>query len=333
MEIQAVLNEVRRLAPEGLQAGWDNSGVQVPGVDGTVSKVAVALEPTPAMVRQCLDWGAGLVVTHHPLYMKPKAPLGGAYLDVLRACIKADTWLYAAHTSLDCAPGGPAFWLGDDLGLSDRKLLEPNVSSTPVEVSFYAEKPLGREDGERWADRESVHSVSQLGTGEVRVIVEKDVWPSIAEAIAFGQGERPEFYVRELAAPKADTGFGEIGSLPEAVPFAAFMERLHELTGRKVMSVCGPKPESVSTVAYCGGSGSGLAARAAGADVFVTGDMKYHPAVDAAAELGLCIVDAGHFSIEEEMMRRFAVSLGEALSGVTVRFFEGADPFEWSVAP
>lgn len=333
MEIQAVLKKVRALAPEELQAGWDNSGVQIPGVEGAVQKVAVALEPTPEMIRQCLDWGAGLVVTHHPLYMKPKAPTGGAYLEVLRSCIRADAWLYAAHTSLDCAPGGPAFWLGDDLGLEGRRLLESNVTSTPVEVSFYAEKPLGREDGERWADREGVHSVSQLATGEVRLVVERDIWPSIADAIAFGQGERPEFYVRELTEPRTDTGFGEIGTLPEPMAFPAFMERLHRLTGRKVLATCGPRPERVCSVAYCGGSGSGLAGRAKAADVFITGDMKYHPAVDAAAELGLCIVDAGHFSIEEEMMRRFAASLSEQLDGATVRFFEGADPFEWSVAP
>ncbi|WP_018124426.1 Nif3-like dinuclear metal center hexameric protein [Desulfovibrio oxyclinae] len=332
MEIQAVLKNVRWLAPEELQSGWDNSGVQVSGVADKADKVAVTLEPTPEAVTRCLEWGASLVVTHHPLYMKPKAPTGGAYLDVLRALIRADAWLYAAHTSLDSAPEGPAFWLGDDLDLQNRRVLEPGTVTTPIEVSFYAPTPLGREDGERWADRDGVHSVSQSAAGEVRLIVERDAWPFVAEAIAFGQGERPEFYVRELVEPRTVAGLGEMGELPEELAFDDFLQRLHGLTGRRYLPHCGPRPEMVRTVAYCGGSGSSLAHRAAGADVFITGDMKYHPAVDAGTEGSVCIIDAGHFSIEEEMMRRFAAELGAALEGVEVRFFPGDDPFRWSVA-
>lgn len=333
MKIQDVLKIVRQMAPEELQAGWDNSGVQIPGVCQDVESVAVTLEPTPEALGRCVEWGAGLVVTHHPLYMKPKAPTGGGYLDVLRTCLVNDVWLYAAHTSLDCAPDGPAFWLGNALNLDERRILERNASFSPVEVSFYAEKPIGRQDGELWAEWEGVHSVSQSAAGEVRLVVEQDVWPAVADAIAFGQGSRPEFYVRELMAPRRDTGFGEQGVLPESMPFDAFMTRLHELTGRKVLAVSGSKPETVKTVAYCGGSGSSLVGRATGADIFVTGDMKYHPAVDAAADGAPCIVDAGHFSIEEEMMRRFAEDLKGRLDGMTVRFFEGVDPFTWSVAP
>ena len=66
---------------------------------------------------------------------------------------------------------------------------------------------------------------------------------------------------------------------------------------------------------------------AAGADVYVTGDPKYHQA--QAVPPGKCILDVGHFSLEEVMMRRFAADLAGSLgpNGPAMRFFPGNDPF------
>ncbi|WP_041915812.1 Nif3-like dinuclear metal center hexameric protein [Pseudodesulfovibrio mercurii] len=326
MKIQDILAIFRNLAPEGNQSSWDNSGVQVAGSAAETGKVAVTLEPTPAAVGRCLDWGAGAIITHHPLYLKPKAPNAESmYLDVLRAVVRSGSWLYAAHTSLDTRPGGPAFWLGEELGLTGGRLLEVEHGSAPVEASFYCDEPISREAADIWADHDGVHSVAQSRTGEVRVVCDEPQWRGLADKIEFSLGRRPLFYLRSLTAPVSEVGFGEAGELPEPLAFEAFMARLAGLIEREVLMIAGPRPETVRTVAYCGGSGTSLIERAAGAgaDVFVTGDMKYHPAV----ETPVCVVDVGHFSLEEEMMRRFAVELGEALPDAEVRFFPGEDPF------
>ena len=326
MKIKDIFAIFKDLAPEENQSSWDNSGVQVAGSMAETDKVAVTLEPTPTAVSRCIEWGAGAVITHHPLYMKPKAPSAESmYLDVLRSVIPAGGWLYAAHTSLDTRPGGPAFWLGEELGLTGKRLLEVEHGRAPVEASFYCEEPISREAADIWANHDGVHSVSQSRTGEVRLICDEPHWRSVADKIEFSMGKRPLFYLRSLTAPVSQVGFGEVGELDEPVPFAAFMDRLAGLIQRDALMIAGPKPESVRTVAYCGGSGTSLIERAAraGADVFVTGDMKYHPAV----ETPVCVVDVGHFSLEEEMMRRFAQELGEAMPGAEVRFFPGEDPF------
>ncbi|MUM77230.1 Nif3-like dinuclear metal center hexameric protein [Pseudodesulfovibrio sp. F-1] len=329
MKIKDVLGEIRALAPEDGQSAWDNSGVQVAGTLVETDKVAVCLEPAPDMVGACLDWGAGAVVTHHPLYMKPVS-LGapGRVLDVARRVMVEGAWLYAAHTSLDVRPGGPAFWLGSELGLRDALPLEKVHARCPVEASFYLDEPISRATADIWSRRESIHSVSQSGTGEVRVVCDEADWPSVAEAIVFAVGSRPVFYLRKLCAPCDAVGFGEVGDLPEPMDFEAFSARLDGLLpahARGYWTVSGPRPGHVARVAYCGGSGAGLAAEAAraGADLFITGDMKYHAAVEA----GVCVLDVGHFSLEEEMMRRFALELSGRLSGVEVRFFPGSDPF------
>lgn len=326
MKTQDILAIFKKLAPEENQSSWDNCGVQIAGTAGDSDKVAVTLEPTPAAIKRCLEWGAQVIVTHHPLYMKPKAPNGeGMYMDVLREVIGAGAWLYSAHTSLDTRPDGPAFWLGRELGIENGKLLEIETGYAPIEASFYSEEPISREAADIWANADGVHSVSQSRTGEVRLVCEEDQWNSVADKIEFSMGRRPLFYLRTLTAPRREVGFGEVGDLPETMEWNDFLSKLDKLVQRDALLISGPQPKTVNRVAYCGGSGSTLIGKAAkaGADVFITGDMKYHPAV----ETPICVIDAGHFSLEEEMMRRFAAELIEELDGTDVRFFDGEDPF------
>jgi putative NIF3 family GTP cyclohydrolase 1 type 2 len=105
-----------------------------------------------------------------------------------------------------------------------------------------------------------------------------------------------------------------------------------------VARLIGDPERIIRRVAVCTGSGSSLledAARA-GADLYSTGDMKYHDALTLQSrQSGSCsnfcpmsILDIGHFSLEEEMMRRFALQLEQELEGVTVTFLPGRDPFQ-----
>jgi len=330
MKIKDILSTLNALAPVANQSGWDNCGVQVSGLRSDVAKIAVALEPTPATIGRCLEWGARMIVTHHPLYMKPKAPVGDSmYTRTLRQLMGADAWLYAAHTSLDTAPGGPALWLGKELRLENGRYLEVEKGYAPLEVSFYNEAPITREAADIWANHNGVHSVGQNRTGEVRIVCDEPAWSRVADAIEFSLGKRPLFYVRTLTAPRTEVGFGEVGTLPKPMAWAEFVAVLEPLIDRDAWMVAGPQPETVTTVAYCGGSGASLidTAARAGADVLITGDMKYHPAV----ETPICVIDVGHFSLEEEMMRRFALDLGAELGGVDVQFFKGEDPFRFHV--
>ncbi len=259
MNITVLLTILDEIAPPALAAAWDNCGVQVAGLARDITRVAVALDPQPETVAACLDFGAEFVLTHHPLYLTPKAPkVEGEYVRVLRLVLGKGAWLFAAHTTLDAVPGGPAFWLGRELGLTGTRVLEPCP---------------GFEAG-----------------------------PGVP-------------------------GFGEVGELPEPLTVTALAQRLSALTGREVIQVIGPRPERVRTVAYCGGSGGDLIGLAAGmkADAYVTGDVKYHQALMAET----LVFDVGHFSLEEEMVRRLAQDLSGRLGpqGVEVRFFPGRDPY------
>jgi dinuclear metal center YbgI/SA1388 family protein len=96
------------------------------------------------------------------------------------------------------------------------------------------------------------------------------------------------------------TGFGRVGRLKEGTTFEGFIDHLLVTMDLAAVRVAGVIPEQVETVAVCGGSGSELAMSAAeaGAQVFVTGEVKHSNARWAEDE-GFCVVDAGHFSTEK----------------------------------
>jgi len=122
------------------------------------------------------------------------------------------------------------------------------------------------------------------------------------------------------------SGIGFSGRLSEALPYSEFCRILAAALGKDSWQACGPKPAQVFRVACCPGAGGSLLADAAGAgaDVFITGDIKYHTALEAVHR-GLHVLDVGHFILEEEMMRRFAGELAAALP-LPVRFIPGRDP-------
>jgi dinuclear metal center YbgI/SA1388 family protein len=123
-------------------------------------------------------------------------------------------------------------------------------------------------------------------------------------------------------------GLGLIGDLRQPLPAQEFRAALAQALRIPSWTCCGDWPDTVARVAYCPGSGMSLAPEAfdAGADVFISGDLKYHQAQDLEAR-GL-VLDVGHFCLEERMMRRWSQDLSRSLgeAGPEIRFFEGHNP-------
>ncbi len=126
MNIRQALELIEQIAPTALQAEWDTSGIQIAGRKEEVHRLAVMLDPLPETVAQALDWGADFILSHHPLALKPKLPSTlDSFHQILRMTLCADAWLYAAHTSLDTNPDGPAAWLARELELTECTVIEP----------------------------------------------------------------------------------------------------------------------------------------------------------------------------------------------------------------
>ncbi len=303
--------------------------MQVAGHDADAASLAVCLDPTPAAIAAALDLGADVILSHHPLSMSPRA------LDTLddhhavaSAVLARGAWLYAAHTSLDANPEGPVGWLARELALAAPVVLEPTLRQERLTRCIVT----GGAPSSRWAGLPGVLACRVLGNTVV-LSCEADAWPAIRTAILADAANSlktgphpPVFLPAEPELPTRVFGFGLVGDLPAPLEFSAFVQRLQGLAGRTHCHVSGPVPAPaiVRRVGYCTGSGSSLAdaAFARGADVFVTGDVKYHTALEARG----CLLDVGHFALEEEMMRRFADNLRSALPGLPVHFLPSSDP-------
>lgn len=125
-------------------------------------------------------------------------------------------------------------------------------------------------------------------------------------------------------------GFGQAGILSAPMSLevlATFLSRHISLDHARL---CGPRAASIRSLAYCPGSGSSLiaAARDAGAEIFISGDIRYHSALDAE----ICVLDVGHHSLEEEMMRRFSQDLAASIAPCRVVFVASRSPF-YSIPP
>lgn len=122
-------------------------------------------------------------------------------------------------------------------------------------------------------------------------------------------------------------GLGFVGDLHTDMPYQDFCTLLAQAVEKNNWRSSGPLPEKVRRVGCCPGSGADMAeeAKALGADVYITGDARYHMALD----FKINVIDIGHFQVEEIMMRKFAELLQTQLGGVQVSFIPGKDPFNF----
>ena len=123
--VRSILDRLSTLAPQGYKESWDNVGLLCGRADQPVSRVMVALDPFLPVALEAADFGAQLLVTHHPLLFSAKSvtdqdPIGQTLLFL----IEHQMSLICMHTNLDSAPGGVNDCLASALGLQDTAVLE-----------------------------------------------------------------------------------------------------------------------------------------------------------------------------------------------------------------
>ena len=122
-----ILEFVENLAPRYMKMDWDNVGLLCGSKKTPVTKILVALDPFEAVCQEAAQWGADLIVTHHPLIFHPLKAVTdetevGRCIQLL--CANGISAINA-HTNLDCAPEGVNRRLAELLGLSDIEVVSP----------------------------------------------------------------------------------------------------------------------------------------------------------------------------------------------------------------
>jgi dinuclear metal center YbgI/SA1388 family protein len=337
---------------------WDAVGLVCGDPDEPVERVLLAVDPVPATVAEAIEVGAQLLVTHHPLLLAgvhgvPADDPKGA---LVHRMIRAGVAHFVAHTNADVARPGVSDALAQCLGIADTDPLDAGASEAhdklvvfvPVAdagalIDALAAAGAGRlGDYDRcawWTEGTgtfrplqganptvgSVGAIEQVGEARVEMIVPRAVQaPVLAALRAVHPYEEPAFDLIPTRPLPASRGTGRVGRLPAAMPLAEFAAHAAASLPATEWGVraAGDPNRAVRTVAVCGGSGGDYieAARRAGADAFLTADLKHHRAVEAVTErgaAGMALVDAAHWATEAPWLDAVAAALGERF-GTTV---------------
>jgi dinuclear metal center YbgI/SA1388 family protein len=337
--------------PPATADAWDAVGLVSgdPGQD--VRKVLFAVDPVLPVAQEAAEWGADLLVVHHPLFLKgvhgvARTTPKGRTLGVLQ---DAGCALLTAHTNADQAVGGVSEALAGALGLQDPKpiaarsdaRLDKLTTYVPVADADRVREALAQAGAGVIGDYDSA-SFSTPGEGRFRPLAGADptigsvgdlevveevriecvlaraararVVAAMLEAHPY---EEPAYDVVELADPGVTaTGSGRIGTVEETT-LGAFAQRVADAlppTAQGVRMGGGPD-QRVTTVAVCGGAGDFLLeeVRRGDADVYVTSDLRHHPALEFLEHDGPALIDVAHWAAEWTWLPWVARKIGEAL--------------------
>ena len=332
-------------------ADWDAVGLVTGDPDQPVRRVLLAVDPVQAVVDEAVTWGADLLVTHHPLLLRPvhsvaaTEPKGRA----VTALVRAGVALHVAHTNADVADPGVSDALATALGLTDLRPLQPSAAD-PLDklVTFVPEA-----DAERVVDALAAAGAGRLGDYErcaftsagtgtftplagadpaigrvgereqvaetrIEMVLARHRRTAVVAALrAAHPYEEPAFDLVELVSLAGARGLGRVGTWAPGGTLADFAGRVAAALPATAagVRVGGDPDRPVRTVAVCGGAGDDLFAqvRAAGVDAYVTADLRHHPASEALAHGGPGLVDVSHWASEWPWLADCARLLADGL--------------------
>lgn len=264
-----VLDAIGELWPQGLAESWDAVGLVAGRRENPAGRILLAVDPTAAVLDEALAWGATMILTHHPLLLKPVTSVAatGFKGDAVHRLIEAHCALVTVHTNGDSAVGGVSDVLAAALGLTVMEPLSPTAGGTPEE------------------------------------------------------------------------GIGRVGDLEQPLTLGALAAKVLSVLPPVAggVRVAGDREAPIRRIAVCGGAGDSLfdAVRASGADVYVTADLRHHPASEAREAAGggpPYLIDVSHYASESLWLAPAAAALAARLTerGLSAEFrISGVNTDPW----
>lgn len=317
---------------------WDAVGLVCGDPGAGVRRILLAVDPVLAVADEAVGLDADLVIVHHPLFLRGTTSVAATTPKgrVVHRLVSNGCALLTAHTNADAPAGGVSESMAFALGLRDviplqsdplegREKVVVFVPSSDAEAVRNAMTDAGAgalgdydsctftATGEgRFRPlpgaRPTIGSVGDLETvDEVRIeaVVQTRVRAEVVAAMLDAHPyEVPAYDVIPLAALDDPTrGSGRIGRLAEPMSLAEFANQVGQSLPPTAhgVRVAGDPERTVETVGLCGGAGDFLLdrARAEGVDVYVTSDLRHHPASELREHPeGPALVDVAHWAAE-----------------------------------
>ncbi|WP_436870799.1 Nif3-like dinuclear metal center hexameric protein [Staphylococcus arlettae] len=340
MNIKTLLHTIEQHVPFTTAESWDNVGLLIGDKQAKISGVLTALDCTIEVVDEAISKGLNTIICHHPLIFKGIKSVveQDGYGAIIRKIIKHDINLIALHTNLDVYSDGVNKMLADKMNLTNLKPLnsadhyyykvqvyvpQNNVKSLKQNLS---EHGLAEEGNYEYCFFESagtgnfkpvdganphqgkLHSIEQVAEVKLEFMINSSQKVLAQQLIEqYHPYETPVYDFVEMTKV-ANYGLGVIGELPSTQNVSAFTASIKENLNMPSVRYIGDLNAHIKKVAIIGGAGIGYEyqAQALGADIFITGDIKHHEALDAKINQ-MNLLDINHYS--EYVMKEGLINL------------------------
>ena len=332
MKIKNIIAELEIFAPLSYQENYDNAGLIVGSSDNKFNAALLCIDITEEIIDEAIKKKANLIVSHHPIIFSGlKSITGKNYIEkcIIKA-IKNDIAIYSSHTNMDNVFNGVNKKICEKLDIKNYKTLAPVKNKLKKIVTFIPEQHADKVRNALFAagaghiGNYDNCSYSSAGKGSFRAL--KDTKPFVGKIneIHFEKEIRIEiifpdylqdrlinelknkhpyqevaYDIYSLDNTSENIGAGMIGELEQEIEEKEFLTKIKQVFKTKTIRHTNFLNKKIKKVAVCGGAGSFLLQNAINkeADIFITGDFKYHQFFDA--ERKILIADIGHYESEQ----------------------------------
>jgi dinuclear metal center YbgI/SA1388 family protein len=367
MKVKDIAGVVEQIAPLKLAQSWDNVGLLVGDPERPLKTALLTIDVTAAVIAEAARLKTDLIVSYHPVIWDGlKQVLAKGQGQIVHELIRKGIAVFSIHTAMDAVVGGVNDGLAEMLGIQDPKPIGDYVEYSPEDnyklvvfvpvdalkavtnavfaagagaIGNYRDcgfhndgtgtflpmagaKPAVGKPGKA----ESVHEM------RFETIVPADKLDAVVKAMKKAHPyEMPAFDILKLFGYGNRFGLGRIGRLAQPMRVNRLIQRIKEQTKAKAVGLVGDPNRLVKTAAVCAGTCGTIvnSVIAAGADLYLTGEMQHHRAL-AAQEAGLTCICLSHTVSERFMLKRLARQMKGLAKGVSLRVSKtDADPFTW----
>lgn len=330
VKIKDLVNTIDNIAPFFLQQDFDNSGVQFADLEQKIKKILICLDVTQEIIAEAYQKDCNTILSHHPLFFHPLAKITKQDNPVIYQLVYHHINLIAAHTNYDLAENGLNDYVGNLLELEKIDCLEESSEKIFKLAVYVPEQYFGKLQkalflaGAGHIGRYSETSFFSPGKGSFKplegsspfigkigkreilneikletVFREKDKGKIIETIYNNHPYSEPAYDIYQLHT-NTKTGIGLIAKLPKKESLENICKKVKELLNLPYLRIVKTDHQKINTIALCTGGGESLINKALqkNVDLLITGDIRYHEALQAK-EMGLNIIDVEHFHTEK----------------------------------
>lgn len=298
-------------APKSTKLDYDNVGLLVGDHSQPVSKIITCLDCTMPVVDEAITQNAELIVAHHPLIFKKRSSVTTADEQgrIITRLIQNNISLIAAHTNLDASSDGVSVLLAEKLGLTNISILKHSPHSVLLNCN------TGLNESQLAAITDE--NLLSLNNGRAELFVSDYHLHRVMAEIKDADATAKNFNWHKVNNSPENQGFGAIGELQNPHDEQEFLNHVAGVLNCRNLRYSGTARQ-IKKVAVCGGSGSQLTSDAirAGADAFVTADIKYHDYFTDTPNF--LLIDTGHYENEIHIAAEMQRRLNDAFDDVEV---------------